>query len=32
MQLFFKSICLTILMSFFMVVNAWAAKVTVVTP
>ena len=32
MQLFFKSICLTILMSFFMIVNAWAAKVTVVTP
>ena len=32
MQLFFKSICLTILMSFFLVVNAWAAKVTVVTP
>ena len=32
MHLFFKSICLTILMSFFMVVNAWAAKVTVVTP
>ena len=32
MKLFFKSICLTILMSFFMVVNAWAAKVTVVTP
>ena len=32
MQLFFKSICLTVLMSFFMVVNAWAAKVTVVTP
>ena len=32
MQLFFKSICLTILMSFFMVANAWAAKVTVVTP
>ena len=32
MQLFFKSICLTILMSFFIVANAWAAKVTVVTP
>ena len=32
MQLFFKSICLTIFMSFFLVVNAWAAKVTVVTP
>ena len=32
MKLFFKSICLTILMNFFMVVNAWAEKVTVVTP
>jgi ribose transport system substrate-binding protein len=32
MKLFFKSICLTVLMSFFMVVNVWAAKVTVVTP
>ena len=32
MILFFKSICLTILMNFFMVVNAWAEKVTGVTP
>ena len=32
MQLFFKSICLTVLMSFFIVANAWAEKVTVVTP
>ena len=32
MQLFFKSICLTILMSFFLVANSWAARVTVVTP
>ena len=32
MQLFFKSSCLTVFMSFFIVANAWAEKVTVVTP